>query len=718
MNRRETITTLILDWLLIVPGVLGSVFCLITAFSLPASSELWYITLGAVTLFSIALGHKKRDRLTVPLLFTALVVPAYLFRVELIESFRNLWGVLAAAYVKGYDFFRDYIPKEATNKETVGMALLFLTALESFFCCLAVRVWKRTTPAALALLICIGPCYVLTDTPPDALPLLAAVFSVLTQAFSQSVRRRETGERFKAFSVAALLSAAVLGLMVLFFPQETYSPPISWEELSKKMDHWKQERNNRGNVNAGLTGNPSTVDLSGLGALPTKPYAVFFVTSSENSYLYLRGSSYTGFDGTVWSRDVSEPWGEEICFPYIGRAGTATLTVETIETEPLLYSTYYLTQMPEGGTQVSDAYLRNDSGTKRYTMPFIPDTDPKAADPRYDEWVRAHCLELPTRTAAGVLNWWSTQEASHTSVPDERNPDELQKYVETVATQVSKCAAYSRDPVHAPDDVDFCTWFLNDAKEGYCVHFASSCVALLRSLGIPARYVSGYVCNSTANKSTRVTNLQAHAWVEAWIGGRWVRVEPTPTDATEFTGSITQPSVAPTEDTFEPTEYTHRQTPPETRERVRPTRRTPSEAPSGENGAMPSGYGVGYDPNKKQEEVDMTLLYVFLGVILIPLLIVGRRQLKQKLWNRRFAKADYNERARLLYRQMLRLKKVGGGEIPEAAVSLVKKACFSQHTLTEDEISALIQVCSEQISRLCIAGFWKRNYCKYVLALF
>ena len=90
MNRRETITTLILDWLLIVPGVLGSVFCLITAFSLPASSELWYITLGAVTLFSIALGHKKRDRLTVPLLFTALVVPAYLFRVELIESFRNL----------------------------------------------------------------------------------------------------------------------------------------------------------------------------------------------------------------------------------------------------------------------------------------------------------------------------------------------------------------------------------------------------------------------------------------------------------------------------------------------------------------------------------------------------------------------------------------------------------------------------------------------------
>lgn len=720
MKRRETITVLILDWLLMVPGVIGSVFCLITAFSLPASWELWAIALSAVTLFSISLGHQKRDRVTAPLLLLLIVVPGYLFRVELIESFRNLWGVLSTIYARGYDFFQDYVPQESTNKETVGTALLFLTVLEAYFCCLSVRVWKRTTPAALSLLPCVAPCFVLIDTPPALLPLLAVIFAILTQAFSQSVRRRAAGEQGKAVFAAALVSAAILGLLITLYPQDTYSPPITWEELAEKMDRWKQQRNNRGNVSAGLTGNPSTVDLSGLDSLPNHPYAVFYVTSSRGGHLYLRGSSYVDFDGTVWSRNVKESWDKSTVYPYLGVFGEETVSIETIEPESLLYTTYDLTEMQDG-TSVSDAYMRNDAQLKTYSMQFTAQAGPVVPDPRYDKWVREHCLALPERTRTGVLAWWNAQDASHNGMPVD-DPDALLQYAKDLANAVSRSARYSRNPVHMPENVDFCTWFLSDAKDGYCVHFASSCVALLRAQGIPARYVSGYVCDAAAKKQTRVTNLQAHAWVEAWIGGRWVVIEPTPSDATEFTGQINQPVVQQTEDSFDPASDKNRPKPSETRDHISYTKPKDPKVPTTEVVVGPSGtIPTPYDPNKKDDDGQgfrYELLLIYLGVLSIPLLIVGRRRLKLRRREKKYVAAEPNEKARLLYRRMLRMQKVGGGEVPEAALGLVKKARFSQHTLTDDELNALRQVCSEQISRLHMAGFWKRNYCKYVLALF
>ena len=44
-----------------------------------------------------------------------------------------------------------------------------------------------------------------------------------------------------------------------------------------------------------------------------------------------------------------------------------------------------------------------------------------------------------------------------------------------------------------PEGADFATWFLQEAKSGYCVHFATTGTVLLRALGIPARYAEGYI---------------------------------------------------------------------------------------------------------------------------------------------------------------------------------------------------------------------------------
>lgn len=68
--------------------------------------------------------------------------------------------------------------------------------------------------------------------------------------------------------------------------------------------------------------------------------------------------------------------------------------------------------------------------------------------------------------------------------------------------------------------------FLFEIQQGYCVHFASAMVVLLRQAGVPARFVQGFMF--TPNEEGTVYGSQAHAWVEAYMSGLgWVRFEPT-----------------------------------------------------------------------------------------------------------------------------------------------------------------------------------------------
>ena len=707
MKQHSDFVRLLSDLFLLLIGVLGAVFCLITAFDLAVPESFSWVSIGSLAVFSLVLGDKKRDKTTALILLGILLLLAFLFRSELAESFRDLWGYLSSTFALGYEYFENLVPEEFNKTGDYGPAILALTVLVSYISSLSVRVWKRTTPMALALMLFVAPCFILLDTPPDTPPLLAAVFSVLTQAFSQSVRRRGEGEHFKAVCCGAILAAVLLGVLLMLFPQKTYTPPITWAQLSKKIEQLGRKLENRGNAQAGLTGNQEAVDLSSLGALPNRPIPILYATSSEDAYLYLRGASYSVFDGTYWSHGDSQKWRQNALFPYVGGKGGATLSIETLDPEDLIYTTYHLTSMPAGGTLVSDAYIDNSTDTLAYTMHYVQDTKPVSPSEVYDQWVRETCLALPEQTRAGMLSWWNAQELSAHTVPYNSDPAAVQRFAEAVAAQVATCAKYSRNPARMPAGVDFCTWFLNDAEEGYCVHYASACTALLRALGIPARYVSGYVCEATANERASVTNLQAHAWVEIWVGGRWVNVEPTPEDATEFTGIIPGQDDTPVTEPPETKDPDQRPDPHINRDREVTEPTLDTEAP----GSVP-GHGGG-----KSQPLDLTFLWFFLVAIGVPALILGRRTLVLRHWENRILKATGNHRARLLYQRMCRLEKLGGGAIPEEALTLAKKASFSQHTLTDVELAAMRQVCDEQSSRLKIATFWHRVYYKYVLAV-
>ena len=72
--------------------------------------------------------------------------------------------------------------------------------------------------------------------------------------------------------------------------------------------------------------------------------------------------------------------------------------------------------------------------------------------------------------------------------------------------------------------------FVEDARAGHCEYFAAATVMMLRSVGIPARYVTGFVMSEEAVGDLWIARRKdAHAWVEADTNGLgWMTVEPTP----------------------------------------------------------------------------------------------------------------------------------------------------------------------------------------------
>lgn len=65
-----------------------------------------------------------------------------------------------------------------------------------------------------------------------------------------------------------------------------------------------------------------------------------------------------------------------------------------------------------------------------------------------------------------------------------------------------------------------------DARQGVCQDFAHVAVTLLRHLGIPARYVSGYLHPVPEPEVGEIVDGQSHAWIEVWTGGWW-ELDPT-----------------------------------------------------------------------------------------------------------------------------------------------------------------------------------------------
>lgn len=96
---------------------------------------------------------------------------------------------------------------------------------------------------------------------------------------------------------------------------------------------------------------------------------------------------------------------------------------------------------------------------------------------------------------------------------------------------------YTKKNVAFPGkNVDYVDQFLFETKSGYCNNFSTSMAVMLRTLGIPTRWVKGFsdgnfVRNSKEDSSKQIYEVNAndaHSWVEVFLPNQgWVAFEPT-----------------------------------------------------------------------------------------------------------------------------------------------------------------------------------------------
>lgn len=143
---------------------------------------------------------------------------------------------------------------------------------------------------------------------------------------------------------------------------------------------------------------------------------------------------------------------------------------------------------------------------------------------RLDDSKQRQWLRLPPRknpqTLALAKSWQEQYQGNERAIVDA-----------ALAHFRTQGYAYSLSPGALQQDGNQIDQFLFQSKVGFCEHYASSFVVLMRAAGIPARVVTGYLggsFNETAH-FWQVRGKDAHAWTEVWLSEQqaWVRIDPT-----------------------------------------------------------------------------------------------------------------------------------------------------------------------------------------------
>ncbi|MDQ2809109.1 MAG: DUF3488 and transglutaminase-like domain-containing protein [Chloroflexota bacterium] len=167
----------------------------------------------------------------------------------------------------------------------------------------------------------------------------------------------------------------------------------------------------------------------------------------------------------------------------------------------------------------------------------------------YPTWVRDRYLQIPPSLTPRV------RELAHKIVDDAHAGNDYDRAA-AIEAYLRKNYTYSTHITPAPAGRDYMDYFLFDGKEGYCEHYSTAMVMLLRVLSIPAREATGFAPGEPNTDQTQWTirESSAHAWPEVYFPtAGWVQFEPTPSQlvverpvGTEANGGTPGPFESPT----------------------------------------------------------------------------------------------------------------------------------------------------------------------------
>ncbi|MEO6104376.1 MAG: DUF3488 and transglutaminase-like domain-containing protein [Pseudoxanthomonas sp.] len=251
----------------------------------------------------------------------------------------------------------------------------------------------------------------------------------------------------------------------------------------------------------------------------------FFGTRPRQQELYWRGPVLWDFDGRSWTQP--EIMRHLPARPVQRKSITWDYQIEFEPTDRRQLVALDLPRSALAGTMLSLDYgLYSDQPLSSLTRWRLQSSPPASFQAQLSDPLRRRALALPAgynpRTVALASQW--RREAG--------NDDDA--IVRRAMDWIHRDFGYTLEtPLPGRDGVDE---FLFDEKEGFCQHFSSAFVVLMRAAGIPARVVTGYAggVRNPIGDYWVVRKMDAHAWAEVWLPQRgWVRTDPTAAVAPE-----------------------------------------------------------------------------------------------------------------------------------------------------------------------------------------
>lgn len=282
-----------------------------------------------------------------------------------------------------------------------------------------------------------------------------------------------------------------------------------------------------------VSGFSDKVELGAIGPVKTDPTIVMRVGLKEvpREVIYFRGATLDRYDGVSWSKTVKDRYrinrGEDGLYR-LGPRSKGRLIEQEILLEPLdtdyVFAASALYAI-EG--QFPDGTRMDGSGSFRLPFPLLSRIGYKALSVLSKDSageVLPQYLEASYLEKSGEAEKIRSLAASVTKGASA----DIEK-AEAIEEHLRSGYAYSLDPGGSSSTP--LEDFLFRTKKGYCEHYATAMVMLLRLEGIPARLVTGFLHGewNSLGGYLIVRQQDSHSWVEAYIQGRgWVRFDPTP----------------------------------------------------------------------------------------------------------------------------------------------------------------------------------------------
>lgn len=677
-------------------GVAGSI---VSAFELTmVSFPALVLTCLAAACYCAAAFSWKRGGILVLLL--AALLGGYLWRrEEALEQLLQLVYRISYVYNNAYGWGYLQLLDTAWDAGAADLPMGILGAVAAMTVAWGVSRGASLVLPVTAALLPLFSCLVVTDTVPGTGYLFLLFFGLIMLLLTGQVRKSSAAQGNRLTMLAAVPVAAALAVVFLAAPRESYVNRSA--ELRDNLQIWLRKipdvvTTSVEDVTMKIqTGEPENVDLAALGSRRESRSPVMYVTAQTGGTVYLRGQDYDVYDGTGWQATAHRA--ESFSCQGID---LGTVTVKTVDRAAQLYLPYYPAEdMSLVGGRIDNTRLYTEYTFARRGLADGLDPQFSAAAPKAEtDWPEYRELPQTARDGAEALVKDIVQDGESAT-----------RKAEAIGAFVRNSAVYDRNTSRMPrGEEDFALWFLTESDRGYCVHFATAAVVLLRAAGVEARYVSGYMVRAQAGESVTVTGENAHAWAEYYEPqlGTWLVLEATPASGSQ--------EARPTQET----------------QASQATEATLAEADTPATLAPDSIPEVSTQPSSGQEAPTEGIFQqngapnplAWLGRLLMLLAagaaMAGQRAVRIRLRRQRQRTGAENAQALARWKEAELLARLLKEPVPEELHSLAQKAKFSQHTLTGEELLAFEGYLRPARKRLRQHPWYRRLVYQYIFAVY